>query len=82
MNSLMYFGVKNTRLRSLNAAQLTITGADLGLRAGVGSQSIVVICHSTYEPSGGGGRHMCRSTYTGVNISRLLILQSLLLVPM
>ena len=41
-----------------------------------GSQSVVVICHSIYEP-GGGGRHMCRSTYIRVIISRLLILQSL-----
>ena len=30
----------------------SITGADLGLFAG-GSQSVVVICHSTYEPGGG-----------------------------
>ena len=46
---------------------------DRGLLAG-GSQSVVVICHSTYEPAGG---HMCRSTYIRVNISRLLIFQSL-----
>ena len=42
---------------------------------GRGSQSGVVICRSTYEPGGGGD--MCRSTYRIVNISRLLILQSL-----
>ena len=49
-------------------------GADLSLFAG-GSQSVVVICHSTYEPGGGG--HMCRFTYVRVNVSWMLILQSL-----
>ena len=29
-----------------------MTGADLGLFAG-GSQSVIVICHSSYEPGGG-----------------------------
>ena len=54
--------------------------ADLDLLAGRGggSESVVVICRSTYEPGeGGAGRHMCRSTYRRVNISRLLIYQSL-----
>ena len=53
-------------------------GADLGLD-GRESQSVLVICHSTYEPGGGEGwgRHMCRSTYVKVNINRLLIIQSL-----
>ena len=52
-------------------------GADLGLLAGPGdsqTQSVVVIyiCDSTYEPGGGGG-HMCYSTYISlrVNTSRL-----------
>ena len=31
-----------------------LTGADLGLLP-EGSQSVVVICRSTYEPGGGGG---------------------------
>ena len=52
-----------------------LAGADQGLLAG-GSQSVVVVCHSTYE-WGGEGRHTCRSTYIRVNISRLLISQSL-----
>ena len=55
-------------------------GADLGLLAGGGaSQSVVVICRSTYEPRGEGvaGRHMCTSTYRRVNSSRLLKLPSL-----
>ena len=39
---------------------------------GRGSQSVVVICRSTYEP-GRGGRLMCCSTYRRVNISRLLM---------
>ena len=34
--------------------RIGITGADLGLVAARGSQSVVVICHSTYEPGGGG----------------------------
>ena len=43
-------------------------GADLGLLAG-GSQSVVVICHSTYELGGGGETgDMCRSTYIRVNV--------------
>ena len=42
-------------------------GADLGLLA-AGSQSVVVICHSIYKRG---------STYIRVNISWLLILQSL-----
>ena len=46
------------------------TGAGLGLLA-EGSQSIVVICRSTYKP---GGMHVSFS-YKRVNTSRLLILQ-------
>ena len=42
-------------------------GADLGLWAG-GPQSVV---------PWGEGRHMCRSTYRRINISRLVILKSL-----
>ena len=52
------------------------TGADLGLLAG-GSQSVVVICRSTYEPGGRARRHMYRFCYRRVNISRLLMLQCL-----
>ena len=49
-----------------------LTGAGLGFLAD-GSQSVVVICRSTYEP--GGGVHVSFS-YKRVNISQLLILQS------
>ena len=51
---------------------LHLSEADLGLLAR-GSLSVVVICHSTYEPGGGGATHgsMCRSTYIRANISRL-----------
>ena len=40
-----------------------ISGADLGLLAG-GSQSVVVICHSTYEP-GGGATHVSFYLHNG-----------------
>ena len=52
----------------------TGSGADLGLFAG-GSQSVVVICHLLTNR--GGGRHMCPFTYVRVNVSWLLMLQSL-----
>ena len=51
-------------------------GADLGLLAG-GSQSVVVIRRSIYEPMGDGTTHVCHSTYRRVNINQLLIFQSL-----
>ena len=52
-------------------------GADLGLLAG--GVSVSRSHMSFYLRTGGRGaeRHMCRSTYRRVNISRLLILQSL-----
>ena len=59
---------RDPQLRLKYAVKL---GADLGLLPG-GSQSVVVICHSTYEPREVGG-----CTYIRDNISRLLILQFL-----
>ena len=60
---------------SVPVVHTEITGEDLGLLAG-GSQSVVVMPFYL-RTGGGGGRHMCRSTYIRVNISRLLILQFL-----
>ena len=61
-------------LRILNTLSNVVRGGSRLVDRG--SQSVVVICHSTYEP-GGGGRHMCCSTYIRVTINRLLTLQSL-----
>ena len=57
------------RLRRLTKGGFRLVGG------GGGPQSVVVICRFTYER--GAGRHVCRSTYKRVNISPLLILQSL-----
>ena len=54
-----------------------LTQGDLGLLAGVGSVSVSRSHMSFYLRTGEGGRHMCRSSYISVNISRLLIFQSL-----
>ena len=55
-------------------SHITNSGADLGLFAGGVSVSRSHMS-STYEP--GGGRHMYPFTYVKVNVSWLLILQSL-----
>ena len=61
------------------ARSYNLPGENLGLLAGGGSQSVVVIFRSTYDRGGGGGADGTTyvSFYGRVNISRLLILQSL-----
>ena len=75
----MQFGVgaglrQGSALSPLFFIMVMNPGADLGLLAGGVSASR---CHMSFYLRTGGGGHMCRSTYIRVNVSRLLILQSL-----